>query len=215
MKKILIGCFILLGVGAIGAGVAAFVVYRKVSTTVAGFAELGTVPAIEREVRNQRPFVPPTTGEVTGSQVRGLVAVQQAVRARLGKRADEIERKYHEMLSKDRATAYDLPELVSAYKDLAAAYVDAKRAQVEALNAAGLSLDEYRWVRSRSYAAIGMPTMDFDVAQIVEDVRNGRTPAPPPAALQVGPTGSPAMQKLVEPHRKQLEQNAGMAFFGL
>ena len=141
--------------------------------------------------------------------------MQQAVRVRLGKRADEMERKYHELLSQDSATVYDLPELVSAYRDLTSAYVDAKRAQVEALNTAGLSLDEYRWVRSRSYAAIGMPSMDFDIAQIVEDVRNGRTPAPPPAALHLGPAGSPAMQKLVEPHRKQLEQNAGMAFFGL
>ena len=72
MKKILIGCFVLLAVGAIGAGAASFMVYRKVSSTVSGFAELGaSVPAIEREVRNQRPFVPPTTGEATGSQVRG------------------------------------------------------------------------------------------------------------------------------------------------
>ncbi|MGH7630268.1 MAG: hypothetical protein ACREOF_12995 [Gemmatimonadales bacterium] len=104
---------------------------------------------------------------------------------------------------------------MSAYRDLATGYVDAKRAQVAALNDAGLSLEEYRWVRSRSYAAIGMPMMDFDVARIVDDVRNGRTPPTPPVTMQLGASGPPASQKLVEPRRTVLEQNAGLAFFGL
>jgi hypothetical protein len=72
-----------------------------------------------------------------------------------------------------------LPELISAYRDLAAAYVDAKRAQVDALNLAGLSLDEYRWTRSRAYAALGMQLMDVDVSRIVEDVKAGRPPPGP------------------------------------
>ncbi len=70
-------------------------------------------------------------------------------------------------------------------------------------------------MRTRSYAAIGMPMMDFDVARMVDDVRNGRTPPPPPAMMPLGPSGPPASQKLVEPHRKVLEQNPGLAFFGL
>lgn len=54
--------------------------------------------------------------------------------------ADEIEHRYRRLLAQDGVTAVDLPELVSAYRDLAGAYLDAKRAQVEALNRAGLSL---------------------------------------------------------------------------
>lgn len=57
--------------------------------------------------------------------------------------------------------------------------------------------------------------MDFDVARMVDDVRNGRTPPPPPPMLQLGPSGPPATQKLVNPHRNVLEQNAGLAFCGL
>jgi hypothetical protein len=215
MKKAVIGCLVLLGVLAVGAGAASYLVYRKVSSTMSGFAELSTVPALERSVHNQTPFVPPPSGELTERQVQRLLAVQQAVRARLGERAVEFERKYHALLAKDSATVFDVPELVSAYRDLATGYVDAKRAQVEALNHAGISLDEYRWVRTRSYAAIGMPMMDLDIARAVEDVKAGRTPPSPPATLQVGPTGSPATRKLVEAHQKVLEQNAGMAFFGL
>jgi hypothetical protein len=37
----------------------------------------------------------------------------------------------------------------------------------------------------------------------------------PAYQMTVGPTGSPVVQKLVEPHRKALEENAGLAFFGL
>jgi hypothetical protein len=215
MKKALIGCLVLLGVLAVGAGAASYMVYRKVNSTLAGFAQLGTVPELERSVRNQARFVPPPSGELSERQVQRLLGVQQAVRGRLGERAGEFERKYHALLAKDSATVFDVPELVSAYRDLATGYVDAKRAQVDALNDAGLSLEEYRWVRSRSYAAIGIPMMDFDVARIVDDVRNGRTPPTPSATVQLGPSGPPASQKLVEPHRKVLERNVGLAFFGL
>jgi hypothetical protein len=143
------------------------------------------------------------------------VEVQQAVRARLGKRADEIEHRYRLLLAKDSATVVDLPELISAYRDLASAYVDAKRAQVEALNRAGVSLEEYRWTRSRAYAALGMPLMDVDVSGIIEDVKAGRQPAGPAYRLTAASTGSPAVRKLVEPHRQALEANVGLAFFGL
>ena len=51
--------------------------------------------------------------------------------------------------------------------------MDGKRAQVEALNQANLSVDEYRWVRGRAYAAIGLPVMDIDVGKLVTDFRTG------------------------------------------
>lgn len=214
MKKAVIGCLILLGILVVSAGAASYFIYRKVSTTMAGFAELGTVPALERSVRNQAPFVPPASGELTTRQVDRLLGVQQAVRTRLGQRVGEFERKYETLLAKDSATVLDVPQLVSAYRDLAQAYVEAKRAQVDALNDAGLSLAEYRWVRTQSYAALGVPMADFDLARIVDDVRSGRTPAQPPTPV-IGPSGTDASRKLVEPHRKTLERNAGMAFFGL
>ena len=85
-------------------------------------------------------------------------------------------REYRALLDKEKATALDVPALVSAYRDLAVGYVEAKQVQVDALNEAGFSLAEYRWVRSQAYAALGMPMMDMDVGKIVEDIRAGRTP---------------------------------------
>jgi hypothetical protein len=93
--------------------------------------------------------------------------------------------------------------------------MDAKRAQVDALNRAGLSMEEYRWTRSQAYAALGIPLMDLDVAGLIEDVKAGRQVATPDFRMTVPTAGSPATQQLVEPHRTALEANAGLAAFGL
>jgi hypothetical protein len=215
MKKAVIGCVIVMALLGVAAAVASYMAYRKVTATVAGFSQLGTVPELDRSIRTQASYDPPRSGEPSQAQVERLVQVQQAVRARLGTRVGEFERKYHTLLQKDSAAVTDIPALVSAYSDLAAGYVDAKRVQVEALNEAGFSLEEYRWVKRQTYGALGMPMMDLDVARMVTYVKNGRAPVQPDYRLPVGPTGSPASQKLVEPYRKTLEANAGIAFFGL
>jgi hypothetical protein len=215
MKKLAIGCAVLMLVGVVGAGGASWFAYRKVSSTFTGFAELGTLPEIERGVRLQRPFTPPPGGEPSQGQIARLLAVQQAVRARLGARAQVIERRYQRLLAKDSVTALDLPELVGAYRDLAGAYVDAKRAQVDALNRAGLSLEEYRWTRSRAYAALGMPLLDVDVARIIDDVKAGRQPDMPGVHLTAPSGASPLFRQRLEQHRKTLGSNVGLAFFGL
>src|SRR5919206_2262118 len=177
MKKLAMGCAVLLALGLAGASAASYYVYHKVRSAYAGFAKLGSLPELERSVRKQGPYTPPASGEPSQAQVARLLEVQQAVRTRLGIRAEEIERRYRRLLAKDTATVVDAPEIISAYRDLAAAYMDAKRAQVDALNRAGLSMEEYRWTRSQVYAALGVPLMDLDVARIIEDAKEGCEPA--------------------------------------
>jgi hypothetical protein len=215
MKKLAIGCAVILALGMVGVGVASYTAYRKVSSAFAGFAELGSLPGLERSIRNRGPFAPPAGGEPSRAQITRLLEVQGAIRARLGVRADEIERRYQRLLAKDSATVVDAPEIISAYRDLAAAYMDAKRAQVDALNRAGLSMEEYRWTRSQAYGALGMSLMDLDVARLIEDVKEGRQVTTPAFQMTVPAASSPATTTLVEPHRKALEANVGLAFFGL
>ena len=215
MKKLAVGCAVLLLVGMVGAAGASYYTYRKVSSAFAGFADLGSLPEIERSVRNQRPYEPPAAGEPSAAQVERLLEIQGAVRTRLGVRVNEIEHRYQRLLAKDSATVVDGPELLSAYRDLAGAYMDGKRAQVDALNRAGLSLDEYRWIRSRAYGALGMSLLDVDVSRILEDVKAGRPPAVPATRTAAAPSASPELRARVEPHRKALESNIGLAFFGL
>ena len=53
--------------------------------------------------------------------------------------------------------------------------MDAKRSQIEALNAADLSLEEYRWIRDQAYRAIGVAYVDLDIAKIVDEAKRGVT----------------------------------------
>jgi hypothetical protein len=138
------------------------------------------------------------------------------VRARLGQNFDLLQRKYKALSDKKDATVTDLPQLIAAYRDLAASWLDAKRAQVEALNDVGLSMSEYRWIRSEAYKSLNLPLVDIDFATIAKQIRNNKQPS---EEIMLGGAfsgaASPANAKLVERYRKQLEDNMPMATFGL
>jgi len=215
MKKLAIGCAIVLavvGVAVVGFG---YYGYMKVKSTVAQFAELGQVTDIEKGVKNQSPFVAPDSREMTAAQVDHLVQVQTRVKDRLGASAAQIERNYKTLLNKKDATVTDLPALLGAYRDLAHALVDAKKAQVEALNEIGMSLDEYRWVRTESYRALGAPFVDMDISKIAERAKNGQTAGVIELNGAAGDKGPESNVKLVEKYRKRLEDYMAMASFGL
>jgi hypothetical protein len=216
MKKLAIGCLIVLVLaGAVIAGVS-YYAYRQARAMFAQFAELGQVPEIEQRVRNKSAFVPPASEELTARQVERLVQVQARVRKRLGERFAELESRYKVLSEKQNPTIVDAPMLLSAYRDLAAGWVDAKRSQVEALNEADLSLQEYRWIRNQAYKALGVPFMDFDVAKLVEEIRaGGHAVEPGRISGAIGPSGPESNRKLIEAYRKQLEENLALAAFGL
>ena len=215
MKKILIAMlivFTLAGIAVVGVG---YYLYRQVRSTVAGFTELAQLPEIERGVQ-ARGYAPPPSEELTEMQVTRLIGVQAAVRKRIGERFADFERRYKTLVDKDQPTIADAPALLAAYSDMATMWLDAKRTQVEALNAAGLSLEEYRWIRDQAYRALGMPYMDLDIAKLTEDMKSGRS-SNQPAQLRgaAGPAGPEINRKLIEAVKKQLEENLALASFGL
>jgi hypothetical protein len=217
MKKLAIGCAVVLVLFGIAAAGVTYYIYRQARSMVAQFAELSQVPEIERSVKVRGTFTPPSSGELTQNQLDKLLRIQTSVRERLGARAAEMEQKYKSLSDKKEATVADLPTLIAAYRDLAAGWMDAKRAQVVALNEAGLSLDEYRWIREQAYRALGMPYMDFDVGKFADAVRSGHNMnnEPPPLRGSLGPSGPEANRKLIEKVKKQLEDNVALASFGL
>jgi hypothetical protein len=217
VKKLAIGCSLVVLVLAVAGMAATYWVYRKVSTTVSEFAALADVPRLEREIRNTAAFSPPSSGELTQEQVQRLVRVQATVRQRLGQRFAEMQKRYETLFSDRRPDALDAPALVAAYRDLAHAWMDAKRAQVEALNQARFSLEEYRWVREQVYAAVGVPILNLDVAKLIEDVTAGVTDGDVPARVAgaFGPSGPGRNRELVAEFKKALEDNAALAAFGL
>jgi hypothetical protein len=214
-NKAAIGCLsvvVLLGAGGAVGGYAA---YRKIRSGVDRFAGLASIGELDRSVRNHSAYSPPVSGELTRAQVEALLRVQAAVRTRLGERVDELERKYRTHFDKEEATASDLPALVSAYGDIADAFVEGKRVQVEALNEVGLSLAEYRWVRAQAYASLDLRMMDIDIERLMDAARTGRPPAPLEPVAPPSASAQVANRNLVTPHRKPIEDYGVLAFLGL
>ena len=215
MKKFAIGCSIValvLAVAGVGVG---YYVYSKAKTAFTQLAELGKVTDIDKGVKNKTAFNAPASGELTEAQVDRLLQIQTRVRERLGAGAAEIERKYHGRFDKKDATVTDLPALLSAYADLAKTLIDAKKAHVDALNDAGMSLEEYRWIRRTSYRALGVPFVDMDVSLLAERAKNGQTAGTLDFNGPVGDKGPEGNVKLAEKHRKALEDYMVLAQFGL
>jgi hypothetical protein len=216
MKKLAIGCGIVILLFGVAGAAAMYYVYRQVAPTLAQFREFAQVPELERSVRNRMPFTPPSTGEITEQQLERLVRVQTSIRQRLGERFAELEQRHKALLAKGEAAAMDLPELLSLYRGVAASWMDAKRQQVEALNEASFSLEEYRWVRDRAYRAIGLPFMEIDVSKIVQDMQQGVTDTDTGVLRgALGADGKDPNTSLVERFKKHLEDNLPLAALGL
>lgn len=222
MNKVAIGCVGLLGLGLVGTAGASYFAYQKVTSAVAPLYDLGSVAELERSVRKPGPYAPPASGEPTPAQVDRLLEVQHAVRSRLGARADELYhryRKYFEPVDGVKAPVGGVVDsALLGFRmslDLAGIYVEGKRAQVDALNRAGLSMEEYRWTRSRVYAALGVPIPEVDIAGVVAAVKEGRPPETPTYPATGAAAGSAGVRQMIEPHRKALEDNVGLALFDL
>jgi hypothetical protein len=215
MKKLAIGCGIVLVLALIALGVGVFWVAHKAQTVIAGLSELKNIPDLDKQIRNTTSFTPPASGELTPEQVSRYVAVREQV----GVRVKELDAQYKalsERLDKHQQTALDIPQMIEAYKDLAALYVLGKRAQVDALNDKNLSLSEYRWIQQQAYSALGMPFVDMDISKMIEEAQSGRSSSPGEHTARGAPQGSSDKNKpLVEPHRKLLEDSASLSFLGL
>jgi hypothetical protein len=114
---------------------------------IAQVADLGRTVARMREleagVRVTGPYVPPADGRLTGAQVERFLAVQAAVVAALGSAAAVPDVPAGELVAEAAGALRALARLGDAG-------LAAKQAQVDALNAQSMSLDEYRWVRERA-----------------------------------------------------------------
>jgi hypothetical protein len=215
MKKLAIGCGIVVLVAGVALAGITYYGYMKVKSTYQQFAQLGQVGDIERGVRVQSAFTPTPSGQLTQKQVDQLLKVITRVHDRLGHNLDAFQRNYQTLAQKKEATVVDLPALFSAYRDIAAGWIDAKKAQVDALNEVGLSLAEYRWIRAQAYQALDIPFFAVDFGKLAEQLKSGTPPAEAP--LDPVPIGAaPAANKaLLEGHRKQLEDYLPLVAFGL
>lgn len=221
MKKILVGCLVIAVLGAITLGVGGYFVYRAARPVLQNardylesYKGLGE---LERNVKNQSPFTPPATGELTKDQVDRFARVQQHVRTTLGRRFDELEEKYkHLKANADQPQQPSFGEVMSAFRELAGVVIDARRVQIDALNEQRFSTAEYDWVRARVYQAAGVEaTSAIDLHKLAEAARRGTgiNFDEPPKLPEVNVP--PANRALVKPYLKQMNEWLPLLFFGL
>lgn len=221
MKKLLIGCLVILVLGGALLGVGAYFLYRAASPVVQNAREyldrFSQLRELDKQIKNQSPYSAPQNGELSKEQVDRFTRVQDHMRATLGQRFEEIEAKYkHLKGNADSSRQPTFGEMFSALGELAGVVTEARRAQVNALNQEGFSSSEYAWVKSRVYQAAGVELSGaIDFEKMAEAARKGtgidaiRVPEQPMTAV-------PAKNReLVKPHVKRMDEWLPLAFFGL
>lgn len=221
MKKLLVGCLVILVLGAVVVGVGSYFLYRAASPLIEdarnyleGMSQLAEV---DRQLANKSSYTPPATGELTEPQVQRFVRVQQHMRAQLGQRMKEIEEKYQYLQSgSERNAEVSFTQLLGSLREITGVYVDARRYQVEALNKEGFSQDEYSWVRDRMFQAAGMEIGSrIDIEKLQDAIRNG-TGIEGIRADRVPIPEVPAKNRaLVKPYVGQMDEWLPLVFFGL
>lgn len=221
MKKILTGCLIVLVIALIGFGVAGYYAYRFARPMIesAGdyVSKASEISRLGDRVANKTPYVPPANGELTASQVERFVAVQGRVRTELGDRWAEIEAKSAEIRKKTEGKQdLSFAEVREIFSGIAGLYMEARRAQVGALNIHKFSDGEYTWVKRRVYEAAGMQVASSVDFSALEDLaREGAQKTSTKLPDLPMPEVPAANIKLVQPHLAQLKEWIPMAVLGL
>ncbi len=143
--------------------------------------------------------------------------MQAHVKATLGTRAEAFKEKYKE-LATTRPDGTEVPpslsQLLAGLSDLSQIYVDARRAQVDALNTEKFSREEFSWVRLRVYQAAGIEAARYDpreLERLIKAMASGAKVTAPEVQLPDAPAKN---RELVKPHAAQLMEWLAMASFG-
>ena len=218
MKKLLVGCLIVVVIAIIGVGAAGYFAYRAVKPVIdnaSNYMEKAReVTRLGENITVKTPFDPPASGELTQQQVERFIAVQTRVRSELSDKWTQIEQKSKELREKTDRNRQDwtFAEFTSVFSDIANIWVDARKSQVNALNTQKFSEGEYEWVRRRVYEAAGVELAgSIDLSKIESLAgRNGVTI--PDVDLPKVPEKNIA---LVKPHVAKIKEWIPMAALGL
>ncbi|GIW24987.1 MAG: hypothetical protein KatS3mg069_1254 [Meiothermus sp.] len=206
----MLGCFgFLLFLGLAGWAAYAFLI-RPAQTLVNDFRQ---IIALDSKVARQTAYTPPANGLLTPDQVQRFVRVQRSVKQQLGERYQRVEARLRQLanqqggqLTLDYRTALDL------FREGGSLVLEAKGMQVQALNHQDFSLEEYAWVRSQMYAALGYGVPNLNPQEILRQI--GARDFNPRVEL-TKPEAPAANVRLVEPYRDELLSYYPLTWFGL
>lgn len=204
MGKVAVGCLLVIVLAAAaGGGVVWFKVIKPGMEFAGDAVNFGEeFQRIERAIEDRSPYAPPDNGALSEQQFQNFLASQQRIRSHMETQLDELNEKYSELKARFDKKDPGLRDLTGVYRDFGDLLLEAKRAQVEALNSNKFSLQEYAWVRQQVYLALGEP---IDAMAVTVDgrerPRGGRVPEETVA--------------LVAPHRETLMETHALAWWGL
>ncbi len=215
MKKVVIGCLGVVLLLAIGGSVVTYMFVIKPGMEVyAEVTELGQqFEEANANIENTSSYMPPASEELTPQLVNRYLEAQRTIRAALGSRLEELEDKYQRFDNSQDGGGEQpgIADVIGAYGDIFGLLADAKQAQVDAINAQNFSLEEYTWTRNKVYQALGQEVgmisfgEDFNLEQFM-NANPDNNPNQPAPEVNV---------QLVQPHRDELMEMIGLAWFGL
>lgn len=215
MKNVAIGCAIVAGMLMLMAGIGGYFLYSSAQKYISGYAELAEIPALNEQIRNQSAYRAPANGRMTAAQVNSYIRIQQSIREDLGVRFSQLEQKYDQLTRtlEDKQREPKVRELLEAWADVVSLIVDAKRAQVKALNDAGSSLEEYYWIRQQTLMALGYGAFSLNLEALAEDPSKMLAPLSPAdtAGLEVLQHN----RALLQEHEDSIEEWLALSFFGI
>ena len=103
MKKLAIGCGIVVLVLGAGAVVGSYVLYNKAKSYLGNFEALTSFQKFADSVENRTPFTPPASDELTADRMKRFAAVQDAMWVKMGPRFDQVAAMQDEMLRREQA----------------------------------------------------------------------------------------------------------------
>lgn len=222
MKKILGGCLIVFVLALVGLGVAGFYAYRAARPMLDNAADYVArareLSSLSDQVRNQSPYTPPATGELTASQVERFIAVQGRVRSELGDRWTEFAKTAESFKQKagNQQSTWSFSDLTAMASNFLGIYTEARKAHVNALNIHRFSDEEFSWVRLRVYEAAGMELAgSFDTSAFEALARGGAEQTGVTVPDLPVPKVPEVNAQLVKPHAAKLKEWLPMAMLGL
>ena len=206
-----LGCLTLFLVLFVGGGVYAYFNFWRPAQNVLGAAQgISRISELDAAVKKQEAFTAPEDDLLEPAAVERYLGVQEHMETTLAGRLEELQEKYAEL--EGREDELGLREMASAWADIMNLLVLAKGAQVDALNAAGFSREEYAWVRARTLEAAGFGNYGYDLTAAMTAAAGERETQGPTRLVSAVPD---ANVELVGLYRERIEGQLHFAFFGL
>ena len=213
-----IGCgsalIVLLIILSVGGYFAIKFVGGKIVGASSEYRRLSEIVTLDKEIVNQSPYTPPEDGLMSLEQRDALVRIQSEINDVLGSDQEQIIRDFIE-LAKETDSAKDikkLPKLISLSRKLVGPLHRAKKAQIDAINREGISMEEYEWLRTQAMMVFDIPVVQFNLKQLLDQSDEGTDTSSEASRVL---TSQPQNRKLLENHEALLRKTLPLSAVGL